>query len=54
MPRRETPFAVGHYYHFYNRGHNRQAIFFDAGNYLYFLRQCKRYLSGAMEGWPIV
>lgn len=32
------------YYHFYNRGNNRQAIFFEADNYLYFLKGMKKYL----------
>jgi len=49
MPRRESPFLPGHYYHLYNRGHNRQAIFFEQANYVYFLRGIKRYLSGALD-----
>ena len=44
MPRRDTPFIPGHYYHFYNRGNNRQTIFFERDNYLYFLKGIKRYL----------
>ena len=44
MPRRETPFLPDYYYHLYNRGNNRQAIFFEAANYLYFLRGVKRYI----------
>ena len=44
MPRRNLEFRVGHYYHLYNRGHNRQNIFFDRQNYLYFLRQLRRHL----------
>ena len=38
MPRRLTPFVSGLYYHIYNRGNNRQSIFFQPQNYLYFLR----------------
>jgi REP element-mobilizing transposase RayT len=49
MPRRDSPFLPGQYYHFYNRGNNRQAIFFERDNYLYFLRRLKRYLSGYAE-----
>ena len=45
MPRRETPFLPGMYYHLYNRGNNRQAIFFQQDNYLYFLRGVKKYLN---------
>ena len=45
MPRRETPFVPGLYYHIYNRGNNRQSIFFQPENYLYFLRKVKRYVT---------
>jgi len=44
MPRREVPFLPDQYYHLYNRGNNRQAIFFEQENYLYFLRGVKKYL----------
>ncbi|MFH2103562.1 MAG: transposase [Chloroflexota bacterium] len=49
MPRRQTPFFPGQYYHLYNRGNNRQAIAFEAANYLYFLRGVKKYLRPAAE-----
>ncbi len=49
MPRRETPFIAGQYYHFYNRGNNRQAIFFDHENYLFFLKGLKKYLCPHVE-----
>ena len=44
MPRRLMPFASGQYYHIYNRGNNRQAIFFEPENYLFFLRGLKKYI----------
>lgn len=44
MPRRQMPFVQGLYYHIYNRGNNRQAVFFEADNYLYFLGGLKKYL----------
>jgi len=44
MPKRKTTFLPGHYYHLYNRGNNRQAIFFERENYLYFLRQFRQHL----------
>ncbi len=44
MPRRSTPFVPDVYYHFYNRGNNRQAVFFEADNYLYFLGGVKKHL----------
>jgi len=44
MPRRITPFIPDTYYHLYNRGNNRQAVFFEADNYAYFLGGIKKYL----------
>ena len=49
MPRRAAPFLPDQYYHFYNRGNNRQAIFFEQDNYLYFLRGIKKYLLDYMD-----
>lgn len=43
MPRRKTAFVTGSYYHLYNRGHNRQNIFFERENYLFFLTQFRHY-----------
>lgn len=38
MPRRNVlkPYLAGGYYHVYNRGDERQPIFIDAQDYLYF------------------
>lgn len=44
MPRREIPFLPDQYYHIYNRGNNRQAVFFERANYLYFLKGLKKYI----------
>ena len=44
MPRRKTAFLPGQYYHLYNRGNNRQKIFFERENYLFFLRRFRHYL----------
>lgn len=49
MPRRETPFIPDQYYHFYNRGNNRQAVFFERDNYLYFLKGIKKYVRGYVD-----
>ena len=49
MPRRFTPFIQNQYYHFYNRGNNRQYIFFERANYLYFLQDIKKYLVEYMD-----
>ncbi len=44
MPRRSIPLQVGNFYHIYNRGNNRQLIFFERDNYIYFLQLVRRYL----------
>lgn len=49
MPRRTHPFLPGAYYHFYNRGNNRQAIYFESDNYVYFLRGLKKHLLPVLE-----
>jgi putative transposase len=49
MPRRLVPFVSEGYYHIYNRGNNRGAIFFEQENYLYFLQGMKRYLLPAAD-----
>jgi REP element-mobilizing transposase RayT len=49
MPRRTTPFLPDQYYHFYNRGNNRQAVFFERENYLYFLKGIKNYAREHVE-----
>ena len=49
MPRRDVPFLPNQYYHFYNRGNNRQTVFFEAENYIYFLKGVKQYLLGTVE-----
>ena len=44
MPRRLTSFLPQEIYHIYNRGNNRQTVFFGPDNYVYFLRGIKKYL----------
>jgi putative transposase len=44
MPRRLVPFIAESYYHIYNRGNNREAVFFEPENYFYFLQGMERYL----------
>ncbi len=44
MPRRLIPFVPELHYHIYNRGNNRERIFFEPENYLFFLKKIKQYL----------
>lgn len=44
MPRRSITFIEGGIYHVYNRGNNRQLIFFERENYLHFLRLVRQHL----------
>jgi len=43
MPRRKVIFAPGEFYHLYNRGVNRDRIYFARDNSLYFLRKLREY-----------
>jgi len=38
-----TPLQYGQYYHIYNRGNNREKVFFEERNYWYFLRLYAKY-----------
>ena len=49
MPRRTIPFVENYYYHIYNRGNNRQTVFFDDDNYLYFLQGINKYLLPVVD-----
>jgi putative transposase len=44
MPYRRDPLQAGQYYHLYGRGNNHQRVFLEPENYLYFLRQLRKYL----------
>ena len=39
----------GNFYHIYNRGNNRENIFFEEKNYYYFLEKYDKYLSNHLE-----
>jgi len=49
MPRRDVELCAGEYYHLYNRGHNREPIFYERGNYAFFLRRLGEYLIPLVE-----
>ena len=46
MPRRLISLVPGETYHVYNRGVDRQPLFFERENYLFFLRRVRKYLLG--------
>jgi len=41
----KTIYAPGEYYHIYNRGVNRQKIFFEDRNWLFFLLRLRTYFK---------
>lgn len=43
MPYRQTEFRAGYTYHLYNRGVNRQPIFFRDENWGYFIKRIRHY-----------
>ena len=42
-------FVEGNVYHIYNRGNNKQPIFFTKANYYYFLEKLKRYVCSCSD-----
>ena len=49
MPRRHIKFREDEYYHLYNRGHNRERIFFERENYIFFLHRLRKYLVPILD-----
>ena len=49
MPRRTVLLVAGECYHLYNRGVNRETIFFERENYLFFLRRLRKHLLGETQ-----
>ena len=41
----ETRLLLGHYYHIYHRGNNREIIFREERNYRYFLKRYAKYIE---------
>lgn len=42
-------FSSEQYYHIYNRGNQRERIFFERENYLFFLRRIRHYFNEVVE-----
>lgn len=49
MPRRTVPLVAGECYHLFNRGVNREKIFFERENYMFFLRRLRKHLLGETQ-----
>lgn len=49
MLRRDAELCAGEHYHFYNRGSNRQPVFYERKNYLFFLRRVGDYLCPVLD-----
>ena len=47
--RRKTPIISNNCYHIYNRGNQKDKIFFERENYLFFLRNWRKYFEGSVE-----
>ena len=49
MPRREIPLCAGEYYHLFNRGNNRERIFYERENYGFFIRRLRKHLVPVLD-----
>jgi putative transposase len=49
MPQRSVELCAGEYYHLYNRGNNRERIFYERENYLFFLRRLRKYVAPILD-----
>jgi hypothetical protein len=46
---KQIPIEEGNFYHIYNRGNNSIDLFFDAENYIHFLRLYEKYINPIAE-----
>ncbi len=49
MARRKDIITAGNCYHIYNRGNQKNKIFFERENYLFFLRNWRKYFDGTLD-----
>jgi REP element-mobilizing transposase RayT len=54
MPRRDVEFRADEFYHVYNRGANRQQVFFERENYGFFLKKLREFVVGSSPAAEIV
>lgn len=47
MPRRLITLTADEFYHVYNRGNNKEKIFFEEKNYVFFLERLAKYVQEA-------
>ncbi len=47
-------FEEGHIYHIYNQGNNRQKIFFERENYLFFSKEDGRAFVTSLQYFSVV
>ena len=45
------PFVADRYYHIYNRSINREKLFVNNENYIFFLKQWYKYLNNYLQVW---
>jgi len=49
IPSLKTPLLAGKYYHLYNRGNNKERLFYYHGNYDFFLQKYFMYLGSIVD-----
>ncbi len=49
MKKKHQSLNPGYFYHIYNRGNNRENLFYKPGNYIYFLKKYAQYLNDYLE-----
>ena len=49
MQNKHQPLYPGYFYHIYNRGNNRENLFYKADNFIYFLKKYDQYLNDYLE-----
>jgi REP-associated tyrosine transposase len=49
MQNKHHPLNPGYFYHIFNRGNNRENLFYKPDNYIYFLKKYDQYLNDYLE-----